>query len=461
VTLDIDSLRSRLRAALGDTLQLGELLGAGGFAAVFRAHDPFLERDVAIKVLDPGLGVTAALEAQFLREARIIAGTEHPHIVPLYAAEARDGLLYLVMRLLPGQSLAARIAGGKLPPAEAGRLALEVARALSAAHAGGVVHRDIKPGNILLDAGGHAFVTDFGISSVISRPDAADLGETVGTPYYMSPEQAMGEAVDGRADVYSLGVVLFEMLTGRVPFEGRNLKELIAKHISAPVPSVADLEPGTPRPLVALVQQMMAKEPAQRPDAAALVKALEVATTTEALLTPGQVRRRRWRRRGIIGGGAVATVALVIWIIARAASAIFGLFTESGVPPVLLATGAEVPDSLTEAARRDGSLLAGEQLTLVFIPAGGTAGNAMLLTDSVMILYVDGVPRRIPVADADFNLDRKGSGDETRGALTIRQKGGRPDTLYRALTGTEVARVFNALRAWSRAQSEAGSPSPP
>ena len=455
--IDPGAIRPRLAAALGDALQLGELLGVGGFAAVFRAHDPFLERDVAIKVLDPSLGVSDDVEAQFLREARIIAGAEHPHIVPLYAAEAKDGLLYLVMRLLPGQALAARIAVGRLPPAEAGRLALEVARALAAAHARGVVHRDIKPGNILLDASGHAFVTDFGISSVTSRPDPEAVGTTVGTPYYMSPEQAMGEPVDGRADVYSLGVVLFEMLTGRVPFEGRNLKELIAKHISAPVPEVSASEPKTPTALVTLVARMMAKEPAQRPDAAELVKLLEAATTPDALLTPGQVRGRRWRRRGTLIAVALISAGLVIWLAIRVVVGILGLMTESGRPPALVATGIEVPDSLAGMARRDGTLREGETLTFAFIPAGKTGTDAMLMTDSVMIVYANGIARRLEVEDADLNVHRKGTGDQATGVLTVRLEGGPPDTLLRGLSGTEFVRLLNALNTWNRAR---GGPAP-
>src|SRR6478672_13442765 len=187
MSIDITTLRPKLEAALGERLQLGALLGQGGFAAVFRAHDPFLERDVAIKVLDPALAVDAALEEQFLHEARTIAAAEHPHIVPLYSAESAGGLLYLVMRLLPGHSLVDRIAEGKLPAAEAARIALECAGALAAAHAVGVVHRDIKPANILLDANGNATVTDFGIALVTSRPAAArDVGSTTDTPHYMS-----------------------------------------------------------------------------------------------------------------------------------------------------------------------------------------------------------------------------------------------------------------------------------
>src|SRR5436309_1813601 len=148
MSIDIATLRPKLEAALGEQLQLGALLGEGGFAAVFRAHDPYLERDVAIKVLDPSLAVDAALEEQFLHEARTIAAAEHPHIVPLYSANSNGGLLYLVMRLLPGHSLEERIAKGKIPAAKAARITLECAQALAAAHAVGVVHRDIKPANI-------------------------------------------------------------------------------------------------------------------------------------------------------------------------------------------------------------------------------------------------------------------------------------------------------------------------
>jgi serine/threonine protein kinase len=196
-------------------------------------------------VLDPSLAVDAALEEQFLHEARTIAAAEHPHIVPLYSANSSGGLLYLVMRLLPGQSLEDRIAGGKLPAAEAARIALECARALAAAHAVGVVHRDIKPGNILLDTNGNATVTDFGIALVTSRPARELVGSTSGTPHYMSPEQSLGERVDGRSDVYALGVVLYEMLTGTLPFPGRSVTEVIAKHISAPIPRVSEREPET------------------------------------------------------------------------------------------------------------------------------------------------------------------------------------------------------------------------
>ncbi|MDH5315218.1 MAG: serine/threonine protein kinase [Gemmatimonadota bacterium] len=451
--IDIDALRPRLQAALGDSLQLGDVLGTGGFAAVFRARDPYLERDVAIKVLDPALGVSADLEAQFLHEARIIAGTEHPHIVPLYAAESKNGLLYLVMRLLPGQALRDRMAGGKLPPADAGRLALEVARALATAHAKGVIHRDIKPENILLDGSGHAIVTDFGISRVASRPALETAGTTVGTPHYLSPEQALGEEVDGRSDVYTLGVVLFEMLAGRLPFEGRSVKELIAKHISAPPPKVSELEPQTPAALAGLVDRMLAKEPDQRPSAATLVSELEAATTPEALLSPRAVRARRWRRRLVLAGVAVGSAGLVIWLVVRIALTVIGMLTEGGPDAVLIASGEAVPDSLVEPARLEGSLRPGEQVTFAYIPSGGTAAEVLLMTDSILIRRDPAGTRRIVIKDADISINRRkpSRSAPTVSLFIVRTKGQPPDTLYRNLSGTEAVRLLTELAVWNRA----------
>src|SRR5829696_1387056 len=387
MSIDIATLRPKLEAALGQQLQLGDLLGQGGFAAVFRAHDPFLERDVAIKVLDPSLAVDAARNEQFLHEARTIAAAEHPHIVPLYSAESSGGLLYLVMRLIPGQSLEHRIAEGKLPTAEAARIALECARALAAAHAVGVVHRDIKPANILLDANGNATVTDFGIALVTSRPARELLGSTAGTPHYMSPEQSLGEHVDGRSDVYALGVVLYEMLTGTWPFPGRNATEVIAQHISAPIPKVSEREPETPAALVRLVDRMLAKDPAGRPAAAELVKELTAVNSPEGLLTPSQVRRRRWKRRAIYLGVAVASAGPVIFFGVRLAYKFMALIGSggSGADPALLESGGAVPDSIVRLARATGSIHANERVGLVFIPANRTFGDALLLTDSAII----------------------------------------------------------------------------
>ena len=458
MSIDIATLRPKLEAALGSQLQLGALLGTGGFAAVFRAHDPFLERDVAIKVLDPALAVDAALEEQFLHEARTIAAAEHPHIVPLYSAESSGGLLYLVMRLLPGQSLKDRIAEGKLPAAEAARIALECARALAAAHAVGVVHRDIKPGNILLDANGNATVTDFGIALVTSRPRAGGarelLGSSTGTPLYMSPEQSLGEPVDGRSDVYALGVVLYEMLTGTCPYPGRNATEVIAKHISAPVPKVSEREPQTPVALVRLVDRMLAKDPAQRPTAVELVKELSVASTPDGLLTPSQVRRRRWKRRGIYLAIAAVPAGFVVFIGVRLAIAVMSFWMSGGkgADPALIASGGAVPDSIVRLARETGSVHANERIELVFIQANHTFADALLMTDSAIIRRAPRGTIRRSLEESNINLQPLKRGGSAGGLLIVKRKGAAPDTLYQDLSGREGFLLMNEFVTVHRAE---------
>jgi serine/threonine-protein kinase len=454
MSIDIAALRAKLEAALATRLQLGALLGQGGFAAVFRAHDPFLERDVAIKVLDPALAVDATLEEQFLHEARTIAAAEHPHIVPLYSAESTGGLLYLVMRLLPGRSLEDRIAEGKLPVADAARVALECARALAAAHAVGVVHRDIKPANILLDANGNATVTDFGIALVTARPARELLGSTAGTPHYMSPEQSLGEPVDGRSDVYALGIVLYEMLTGTYPFAGRNATEVIAKHISAPIPRVSEREPETPAALVQLAERMLAKDPAGRPTAAELVKELSAANTPDGLLTPSQVRRRRWKRRGIYLGVAAVSAGLVIVVAVRIAGQLMSFMASggSGADPALIASGPAVPDSIVRLARDAGIVGATERVGLVFIQANRTFADALLMTDSAIIRRTPGGTVRRSLRESNINLQPIKRGGSAGGLLIVNRRGAAPDTLYADLTGREGFRLMNEFTALQRAQ---------
>jgi serine/threonine-protein kinase len=461
MSIDIATLRPKLEAALGEQLQLGDLLGQGGFAAVFRAHDPFLERDVAIKVLDPSLAVDAALKEQFLHEARTIAAAEHPHIVPLYSADSTGGLLYLVMRLLPGHSLEDRIAQGKLPAAEGARIALECARALAAAHAVGVVHRDIKPANILLDANGNATVTDFGIALVTSRPARELLGSTTGTPHYMSPEQSLGEQVDGRSDVYALGVVLYEMLTGTLPFPGRNVTEVMAKHISAPVPKLSEREPETPVALVRLVDRMLAKDPAGRPTAAELVKELTAASTPDGLLTPSQVKRRRWKRRGIYLTIAVVSAVPVIFIGVRIVAQLLSFLVSggSGADPALVASGGAVPDSIVRLARDAGIVGANERVELVFIQANHTFADALLLTDSAIIRRAPKSTLRRSLRESDINLQPIKRGRSAGGLLIVNRKGAAPDTLYSDLSGREGFRLMSEFTTWQRAQKARDSTS--
>ncbi len=291
----------RLRAALADRYQLDSEIGRGGMACVYRARDRQHERDVAIKVLRPDLAAALGNE-RFLREILIEARLQHPHILPLYDSGAADGQLYYVMPLVEGESLRDRIRREKqLPLVDALRISSEIADALSYAHAHGVLHRDIKPANILL-SGGHAVVADFGIAKALAGADPESLtgtGIAVGTPEYMSPEQGGGEAhLDGRTDVYALGCVLYEMLTGMPPFTGRTVQTVLARHRHDVPPSIDVVRPGLPSGVTAVVARALAKVPADRfagaDEMARALRLLMESGSHPALEAPAR-RRGTWR----------------------------------------------------------------------------------------------------------------------------------------------------------------------
>lgn len=226
----------RLRTSLADRYRLERELGAGGMATVYLSEDLRHGREVAIKVLHPDLGAALGAE-RFLAEIKTTARLQHPHILPLLDSGEAGGSLFYVMPYVAGETLRARLARERqLPIDDAVRIAREVADALGAAHALGIVHRDIKPENILLQ-GGHALVADFGIAIAVHQAAGARMTQTglsLGTPQYMSPEQAMGEKqIDARADLYALGAVTYEMLTGEPPFTGATLQAVVAKVVSA------------------------------------------------------------------------------------------------------------------------------------------------------------------------------------------------------------------------------------
>ncbi len=258
---------TRLGRALADRYRIGEMLGAGAAAAVFVAEDLKHAREVAVKVLRPELAATVGPE-RFLREIETAASLAHPHIVPLYNSGEADGFLYFVMPYIEGESLRERLAReGRLPLEVALRFACEVADALAYAHARGVVHRDVKPGNVLIESG-HAVLVDFGIARAVSAAGDEKLtqtGGTVGTPAYMSPEQVAGkEEVDGRADLYSLGCLLFEMLTGAPPFKGPTLQAVLTGHLTLPPPAVEVGRSDAPAHVCQAVAKLLAKEPGDR-----------------------------------------------------------------------------------------------------------------------------------------------------------------------------------------------------
>jgi serine/threonine protein kinase len=263
-----DYLRDRLVAAVGDHYLIEAELGRGGMGAVYRALDARLNRAVAIKVLPPDLAFNPSVRSRFLREAQMAARLAHPNIVPIYSVDEREGIVYFVMALVDGDSLGRLLTPARaLPIEEARRIVADVADALHYAHAQGVVHRDIKPDNILLDrVSGRPMVTDFGIARAAAEQSRLTVtGVAVGTPAYMSPEQAMGERdVDGRSDIYSLGVVAYQIIAGDPPFRATNTPAMLMKHVSEPPPPLGSRRPDVPASLAAAIERALAKRPEDR-----------------------------------------------------------------------------------------------------------------------------------------------------------------------------------------------------
>jgi serine/threonine-protein kinase len=444
--VNVEELRGRLRSALGARLELGDPLGTGGFAAVFRAHDPVLHRDVAVKALDPGLALGDAAD-RLLDEARLVAAAEHPHIVPLYEAGFRDDVVFLIMRYFPDGTVGARLAReGALPPAEVARLGTEIADALATAHARGVVHLDIKPDNILLDADGHAAVADFGIARLTAgaaRTGAAESGPVSGTPHYMSPEQVAGDRIDGRSDIYALGVVLYELATGQRPVTGDSAAKVMANQVSQAPPPLTRVAPELPAALSSVITRALAKDPAERwASARDMADALRAASAADQLLSPRQARRRtqrRWfGRSALIIGGLVGGMALLGY----AAFRLYAAFSE-GEPPALDAMAPLIPTTVLDSLQALGALTPGDTVLYVFVPHGHGVRDAIVATSRDLVSAGGGAPRRY-ANTADYHIDlRRTSG---QGFLIIRLPGSTAaDTLYRGLSGLELRVLGLAL----------------
>src|SRR5881392_166417 len=252
-----------VREQLKDEYEIIEELGRGGMAIVFKAREKQLERDVAIKVLPFSLAFDKEFVERFQREARTSAKLEHPNIIPIYRVGKSGRIIYFVMKFLRGKPLSTILGSrGSLPPIEIRRILIDVARALAYAHKKEIVHRDIKPDNIMFDEHGHAVVTDFGIAKAASGGKLTGTGMSIGTPHYMSPEQAKAQPLDGRSDIYSLGVVGYQCLTGGVPFDGEDSFSIGYKHIMEEIPT-PPLETPEKRQLFEIIRKMMAKTPAQ------------------------------------------------------------------------------------------------------------------------------------------------------------------------------------------------------
>jgi serine/threonine-protein kinase len=263
-----DPLLDRLVVAVGTQYLVDAEIGRGGMAVVYRATDLRLHRRVAIKVLPPELAFNVDVRERFMREAQTSARLTHPSIVPIYAVDEREGIVYFIMALVEGESLAQRlIREPRLPIAEARRLLSGVADALAYAHSQGVVHRDVKPDNIMLDLGtGRPLVTDFGIARAAQGDTRLTVtGVAIGTPAYMSPEQAMGEReLDGRSDIYSLGVIGYQLLAGETPFKASNTPAMLVKHVSETPRPLSQLRPDVPPVLAHAIARALAKKPEDR-----------------------------------------------------------------------------------------------------------------------------------------------------------------------------------------------------
>ncbi|MGQ0646756.1 MAG: serine/threonine-protein kinase [Gemmatimonadaceae bacterium] len=274
-------LRAHVERVLSDGYELDREVGRGGMGIVYRARDRRLKRSVAIKLLPPELAFRGEIRSRFLREAETAAQLSHPNIVPIYSVDEREGLVYFVMAFVDGENLAVRLhRTGAMSSDEARKVLIDVSRALAYAHERGVVHRDIKPDNILIASDGRVMVTDFGIARAITEGADARLtatGMAIGTPAYMSPEQSMGEReVDGRTDLYSLGIVGYQMVTGVLPFNASSTPALLVKHLSEAPPPIEDRCPSVAPDLGRAIMLLLEKEPANRlPSASALAVALE------------------------------------------------------------------------------------------------------------------------------------------------------------------------------------------
>ena len=317
-------LPAGFRSGLSDRgIDLGDEVGRGAMSVVYRATDRRHSRTVAVKVLrpDPDAGYDAK---RFLREIQLAAGLQHPHILPVYGSGAVDGTLFYVMPYVAGESLRRRLnRAGRLPLHEALRLAREVADALDYAHAHGVVHRDIKPENILLESG-HAVVADFGVALVVSRaatlaagaasPDGrlTSLGMVVGTPPYMSPEQASGDgALDGRSDIYALGCVLYEMLTGEPPFSGPTARATIARRFQGPPVPLRQRRPDVPAAVATVVDKALAIEPVDRFATGAEFASALAAVEPRNGIAGLAARATGWRALAVVAG-SLAVLALAL-----------------------------------------------------------------------------------------------------------------------------------------------------
>jgi eukaryotic-like serine/threonine-protein kinase len=319
--------------------ELEELVGTGGMSSVYKAHDTLLERHVALKILHEQYTSDDDFVERFKHEARAVAQLQHPNIVTVIDRGADSGRQYIVFEYIDGENLKERLVrAGRLPVRDALELALQIARGLAFAHAQGLVHRDVKPQNVLLNGDGRAKVTDFGIARSLDVAGVTQTGTVLGTSNYIAPEQASGRGVNVQTDVYSLGVVLYELLAGDVPFPGENFVAVAMKHVNEPPPSLLDVRKDVPPRVAAAVDRALEKDPARRfptmdafaAELEACLASLEVPADADVTIVGGRLpsvaappSARRTRKR--VSRSAIAAVVLGVLALAAVAIGLFAL----------------------------------------------------------------------------------------------------------------------------------------
>jgi eukaryotic-like serine/threonine-protein kinase len=306
-----------VETVIGDRYEVVDTIGSGGMAIVYRAHDRELERDVAIKVLPQHLVNDGDLLERFQREARLVGRLSHPNIVNVYDVGEAEGRPYIVMECVDGVTLAEELARrGRFPTDEAVELALQVCAGLGHAHENGLVHRDVKPRNLLLRSDGIVKIADFGIARAVEGTQLTATGTVLGTAVYAAPEQVSGEQVTTAADIYSVGAVLYELLAGRPPFTYESLPELVLKQREGRVPSLRDSVPDVPAYLDEVVLRSLAPEPSARPPSAqALARELAQeagAEETTVVKRPSPPMTRARSRFRVWPAAAIAAAALIV-----------------------------------------------------------------------------------------------------------------------------------------------------
>ena len=375
-------------------------LGRGGMATVYRAYDPSFDREVAVKVLPREMVHNLVFRVRFKRELKMIASLEHPAIVPVYdVGEEPDGRQYFVMRYMGGDSLSDWIKRGALSLQDTAILIERLASALDYAHQKGIVHRDIKPDNVLFDDTNHPYLTDFGIAKLTESAISATGGGTMGTPAYVSPEQAQGANVDSRADIYGMGVMIYEMLTGRKPYDAESPMSVAVRHITEPIPDILQANPELPIEVDAIIRTAMAKDREDRyPNAIELSRALNRAAfgedrTTAASASMFNARQntvtQSRRRVGFIVAGMILLVVLAgAFALSRqlpVASAV-DLTRTAATPVPAIATQTSAPESTATEA----TAIPTDEVSTPEPPPGNADKIAFVAGNGIYVMNVDG-----------------------------------------------------------------------